>query len=58
MIEHNRDVIKTADWLVDMGPAGGNKGGLVVASGTPEQVAEQPESFTGQFLKPILARQD
>ena len=55
VIEHNLDVIKTADWVVDMGPAGGNRGGTVIATGTPEQVAEVAESFTGQFLKPLLA---
>ncbi|MGY2874671.1 excinuclease ABC subunit A [Marmoricola sp. URHA0025 HA25] len=55
VIEHNLDVIKTADWIVDMGPAGGNRGGTVVAEGTPEQVAAVPESFTGEFLKPLLA---
>ncbi len=55
VIEHNLDVIKTADWIVDMGPSGGNKGGLVVATGTPEEVAMVPESFTGQFLGPLLA---
>ena len=55
VIEHNLDVIKTADWIVDMGPAGGNKGGTVVAAGTPEQVAEARGSFTGEFLKPLLA---
>jgi excinuclease ABC subunit A len=54
VIEHNLDVIKTADWIIDMGPAGGNRGGLVVASGTPEDVAAVPESFTGEFLKPLL----
>ncbi|MCW2754626.1 MAG: Excinuclease subunit [Marmoricola sp.] len=54
VIEHNLDVIKTADWLVDMGPAGGNRGGMVVATGTPEQVAEVTESFTGEFLRPLL----
>ena len=54
VIEHNLDVIKTADWLIDMGPAGGNKGGTVVAEGTPEEVAAVPESFTGQFLAPLL----
>ena len=54
VIEHNLDVIKTADWLIDMGPAGGNRGGTVVAEGTPEQVATVPESFTGEFLKPLL----
>lgn len=54
VIEHNLDVIKTADWIVDMGPSGGNRGGTVVATGTPEQVAEVKESFTGEFLKPLL----
>ena len=54
VIEHNLDVIKTADWIVDMGPEGGSRGGLVVAEGTPEQVAANPESFTGAFLKPLL----
>ncbi len=55
VIEHNLDVIKTADWLVDMGPEGGSGGGLVVAEGTPEQVAQVADSYTGQFLKPMLA---
>lgn len=55
VIEHNLDVIKTADWIVDMGPEGGSRGGVVIAEGTPEQVAEVPESFTGQFLAPLLA---
>ncbi|MCW2785667.1 MAG: Excinuclease subunit [Marmoricola sp.] len=54
VIEHNLDVIKTADWIVDMGPSGGNRGGTVVAAGTPEHVAGVTESFTGQFLKPLL----
>ncbi len=54
VIEHNLDVIKTADWLVDMGPEGGSRGGTVVAEGTPEQVAATPESYTGQFLAPLL----
>jgi len=54
VIEHNLDVIKTADWIVDMGPSGGNKGGTVVATGTPEDVATVRESFTGEFLKPLL----
>jgi excinuclease ABC subunit A len=53
-IEHNLDVIKTADWLIDMGPEGGNKGGLVLATGTPEEIAEVPESATGLFLRPVL----
>jgi excinuclease ABC subunit A len=54
VIEHNLDVIKTADWLIDMGPEGGSRGGMVVAEGTPEQVAEVEASHTGTFLKPIL----
>ena len=54
VIEHNLDVIKTADWIVDMGPEGGSRGGTVVAEGTPEDVAANPASYTGQFLKPIL----
>jgi excinuclease ABC subunit A len=54
VIEHNLDVIKTADWLVDMGPEGGSRGGMVVAEGTPETVAATPESYTGQFLAPLL----
>jgi excinuclease ABC subunit A len=54
VIEHNLDVIKTADWLVDMGPEGGSRGGLVVAEGTPEEVAANAESYTGQFLAPLL----
>jgi excinuclease ABC subunit A len=55
VIEHNLDVIKTADWLVDMGPEGGAGGGLVVAEGTPEQVAGVPASHTGKFLREILS---
>ena len=54
VIEHNLDVIKTADWVVDLGPEGGNKGGLVVAEGTPEQVAAVEASHTGRFLEPVL----
>lgn len=54
IIEHNLDVIKTADWIIDLGPEGGSKGGRIVATGTPEQVAECAASYTGQFLKPIL----
>ena len=57
VIEHNLDVIKTADWIVDLGPEGGVRGGEIVASGTPEVVAEEPRSFTGQYLKPMLDRQ-
>ncbi|HNI85540.1 MAG TPA: excinuclease ABC subunit UvrA, partial [Ottowia sp.] len=54
VIEHNLDVIKTADWLIDMGPEGGAGGGTVVAQGTPEQVAGHPDSHTGRYLKPVL----
>jgi excinuclease ABC subunit A len=56
VIEHNLDVIKNADWIVDMGPEGGNGGGRVIAEGTPEQVALVEDSYTGQFLAPVLAR--
>src|SRR5689334_22812539 len=56
VIEHNLDVIKQADWIVDLGPGGGEAGGEVVAVGTPEEVAQVPESYTGQFLRPLLAR--
>ncbi|MDH1008179.1 excinuclease ABC subunit UvrA [Pseudomonas nicosulfuronedens] len=56
VIEHNLDVIKTADWLVDLGPEGGSKGGQIIATGTPEQVAELAASHTGHFLKPLLER--
>ena len=55
VIEHNLDVVKTADWLIDMGPEGGRGGGMVIAEGTPEDVAEVEESYTGQYLKTILA---
>jgi excinuclease ABC subunit A len=55
VIEHNLDVIKCADYVIDMGPEGGAGGGEVVAHGTPEQVAANPASYTGQFLMPILA---
>jgi len=54
VIEHNLDVIKTADWIIDLGPEGGNGGGTIIATGTPEAVAENRVSFTGQFLKPLL----
>jgi len=54
VIEHNLDVIKTADWLIDMGPEGGAGGGNVVAAGTPEEIAAHPVSFTGRYLKPLL----
>ena len=54
IIEHNMDVIKTADWIVDLGPEGGNEGGKVIAAGTPEEVARQDKSFTGQYLARAL----
>jgi excinuclease ABC subunit A len=54
VIEHNLDVIKSADWLIDMGPEGGNAGGTVVAEGTPEQIAKHATSYTGQYLKHML----
>ena len=55
VIEHNLDVIKTADWIVDLGPEGGSGGGEIIATGTPEQVAANPASHTGHYLKPLLA---
>ena len=54
IIEHNLDVIKTADYIIDMGPEGGDKGGTVVATGTPEKVSECVKSYTGQYLKKVL----
>jgi excinuclease ABC subunit A len=56
VIEHNLDVLKTADWLIDLGPEGGEKGGYVIAEGTPEQLAANPASSTGQFLRTPLER--
>ena len=56
IIEHNLDVIKTADYIIDMGPEGGDKGGQVIAKGTPEEVAENPSSYTGQYIKKMLKR--
>ena len=56
VIEHNLDVIKTADWVIDLGPEGGDKGGEIIARGTPEQVAKMPDSYTGQFLSRILGQ--
>src|SRR5207245_802142 len=53
-IEHNLDVVKSADWIIDLGPEGGDAGGRVVVEGTPEQVAKTPESHTGRYLAPIL----
>jgi excinuclease ABC subunit A len=49
------DVIKNADWIIDLGPGAGDRGGYIIATGTPEDVAEQPESATGQYLKKVLA---
>jgi len=54
VIEHNLDVIKTADWIIDLGPEGGDGGGTVIATGTPEAVAQNPDSYTGQYLAPLL----
>ena len=54
VIEHNLDVVKTADWIIDLGPEGGDGGGTVVCQGTPEDVAQVENSYTGQYLKPML----
>jgi excinuclease ABC subunit A len=56
IIEHNLDVIKTADWIIDMGPEGGSGGGQVVVTGTPETVAAHPDSHTGRYLARMLGR--
>ena len=56
VIEHNLEVIKTADWIIDLGPEGGDGGGEIVAAGTPEDVVREKRSYTGAFLKPVLAR--
>ena len=56
VIEHNLDVIKTADWIVDLGPEGGDGGGKIIAVGTPEELAEHPTSHTGKFLKEMLTK--
>jgi excinuclease ABC subunit A len=56
VIEHNLEVIKTADWIVDLGPEGGDGGGEIVAAGTPEDIAKVSRSYTGQFLKPLFKR--
>ena len=58
VIEHNLDVIKTADWVIDLGPDGGSRGGEVIATGTPEQIAQADDSYTGQFLRGILGAED
>ena len=57
VIEHNLDVIKSCDWLIDLGPEGGDAGGEVVAAGTPEAVAGDPASYTGRYLAPLLERE-
>ncbi len=54
VIEHNLEVIKTADWIIDLGPEGGDAGGEIVAAGTPEEVSKVVRSYTGQYLKPLL----
>ena len=56
VIEHNLAVIKTADWIVDVGPEGGNKGGEIIVQGTPESIAAEKRSYTGAYLKPLLKR--
>jgi excinuclease ABC subunit A len=56
VIEHNLEVIKTADWVIDLGPEGGDGGGEIVASGTPEDTVKAKRSYTGQFLAPVLGR--
>jgi excinuclease ABC subunit A len=57
IIEHNLDVLKTADWIIDLGPEGGDAGGYVVVAGTPEQVTKHPHSYTGKYLAPFLSGQ-
>ena len=54
VIEHNLDVVKVADWIIDMGPEGGRGGGTIVAEGTPEDIVNEPKSYTGQYLKALL----
>ena len=56
VIEHNLDVVKTADYIIDLGPEGGDKGGEIVATGTPEEVAKEEASYTGQYLGPVIER--
>ena len=58
VIEHNLEVIKTADWVIDLGPEGGDGGGEIVAEGTPEEIVKVARSYTGRFLKPVLARKE
>ena len=56
LIEHHLDMIKNADWIIDLGPYGGDKGGYILCTGTPEDVAQVEDSFTGQYLRPVLAK--
>ncbi len=56
VIEHNMDVIKNSDWIIDLGPEGGDEGGRVVATGTPEKIAKSPGSYTGKYLKKIIKK--
>jgi excinuclease ABC subunit A len=56
VIEHNLDVIKQADWIIDLGPEGGEAGGEIVVTGTPEEIADNEESYTGEFLRHVLPR--
>src|SRR5207344_3351594 len=56
VIEHNLDVIKTADWIIDLGPEGGDGGGRVIAEGTPEEIAQSPGSFTGEYLRQLFGQ--
>jgi excinuclease ABC subunit A len=56
VIEHNLEVIKTADWVIDLGPEGGDGSGEIVAAGTPEEIVKAKRSYTGQYLKPVLER--
>jgi excinuclease ABC subunit A len=58
VIEHNLEVIKTADWIIDLGPEGGDGGGEIVAVGPPEEIVDVQRSYTGAFLKPVLARKE
>ena len=58
VIEHNLDLIKTADYIIDIGPEGGDRGGKVTAKGTPEQIAENPDSYTGMYLAPLLSENE
>ena len=58
LIEHNLEAIKTADWIIDLGPEGGDGGGEIVAQGTPEDIVKVKRSYIGQFLKPVVERRD